>query len=72
MKRKIIILNSITFAYKARDYLYKNGIKAYVERIPASLRTQGCGYGVRVEGEVKKSVELLKSIGLEVKDVVLI
>lgn len=72
MKRNILVLNSITFAYKARDYLYKNGIKSYVERIPANLRIHGCGYGVRVDDNVKKAVELLEKIGLVIKDVITI
>ena len=46
-QRKMIMLNSVTYAYKARDYLFKKGIRVYVERVPANLRTTGCGYGVR-------------------------
>ncbi|MCI8406928.1 MAG: DUF3343 domain-containing protein [Oscillospiraceae bacterium] len=65
--RQMLVLNSITYAYKARDYLAQQGIRAYVERIPANLRTTGCGYGVRVNNDGEQIAQLLDQAGIRVK-----
>lgn len=68
--RQMLMLSSITYAYKARDYLYSQGIKVYVERIPAELRTSGCGYGVRVNGDAERIAQILERAHIRVKDII--
>lgn len=72
MKKYIIMLSSITYAYRARDILLENHIKCYVERIPHELRGNGCGYGVSVTGDAESARQLLISRGLRVKDIITI
>lgn len=68
-KSKILVVSSITYAYKARDLLFNAGIKCYIDRIPSHLRHSGCGYGVRVTGEIQQVMSLLQKAGIHVKDV---
>lgn len=67
--RKLIILSSITYAYRARDYLARHGIRAYVERIPEHLRKTGCGYGVRVNVRADEAAGLLRDAGIPVRSI---
>ncbi len=74
-KKQLIVLSSITYAYKARDFLYNKGIKCYVERIPANLRKSGCGYCIRLNGgtnsiDVNSVAKMLTEKGIRVKDVI--
>lgn len=69
-KRKMLVLNSITYAYKARDYLEKQGIRAYIERIPKELRISGCGYGIRVNNDAELIAEMLNGASIRVKDII--
>lgn len=66
---QIIVLNTITYAYKARDYLQTKGIKSEIERIPAHLRLTGCGYGVRVRGDGEQIARLLADAGIRVMQI---
>jgi ribosomal protein L20 len=66
---KMLMLNSITYAYRARDFLEKRNIRAYVERVPANLRSNGCGYGLRVERNAEQIAELLNENGISVKNI---
>lgn len=68
--RQMLVLNSITYAYKARDYLNSQGIRCYVERIPANLRTSGCGYGIRVNNDGELIAQILERAGIAVKYIV--
>lgn len=47
MGKPVILLSSVTYAMKGRDLLLRQGLRAYVERIPPS-NTSGCGYGLYV------------------------
>jgi hypothetical protein len=70
MEKQLIMVNSITYAYKARDILYNNGIKAYIERIPSNLRKSGCGYGIRINDNGYRAVQVLESNGIRVRDII--
>lgn len=71
MEKQIIMLNSITYAYKARDFLFAEGINAYIERVPAHLRNNGCGYGLRVSAyDIDKAVSLLQKASYRIKDII--
>lgn len=69
MGKQLIVLSSITYAYKARDYLEKKGIKSYIDRIPTNLRKTGCGYGLKVNDDPYKIAEILKNANFKVKDI---
>lgn len=70
MNRQLIMLNSITYAYKARDILYNYGIKAYIERIPSNMRHSGCGYGIRVNSDTYRAIQILEENQIRVKDII--
>lgn len=70
MGKQLIVLSSITYAYKARDYLEKIGITSYIDRIPKDLRNTGCGYGLKVRENSYKVAEILKEANFRVKGVV--
>ena len=67
--RKLLVLSSITFAYKARDYLARQGIRCYIERIPKQLRTSGCGYGIKVEGDAQQIAAQVNQANIRVKEI---
>lgn len=69
-KRQIVVVSSVTYAYKARDFLFNKGIKCYIERVPANLRTTGCGYGVRVNADGEAIAKMLNDAGIHVKDII--
>lgn len=66
----MLILDSITFAHKARDYLMKKGIQCYIERIPKHLHINGCGYGLRVDRDAGIIAEMLRDAGIRVKNII--
>ena len=70
MNKQMIMVSSITYAYKAKDFLFTKGIKAYIERVPANLRKTGCGYGVRVNGNASEIAQMLEAAGIKVRDII--
>ena len=70
MEKQLIMLTSITYAYKARDLLAKKGITAYIERTPEELKTRGCSYSVAVRQNVDEAVQLLEKAGIRVLGVI--
>ena len=62
-RKEMIMLRSVTYAYRARDILAKYGIRAYVERVPEDLRQDGCGYGVAVYTGAQKAAVLAVRAG---------
>lgn len=70
MGKYIIMLSSITYAYSARDILYRKGIKCYIERVPVNLRESGCGYGVAVNANPDAAVKILTDNGFRIRNVI--
>ena len=68
MNGKLLLLDSLTAAYRARDFLYRHGYSTTVERIPANLRKSGCSYGVHVFHHVEEAVVMLEKSGFHVRD----
>ncbi len=62
-KRKLIILSSITYAYRARDFLYKKGIQVTILKTPIEYSPRGCGYSI----EIKETIHTIEEIYLELK-----
>ena len=59
MSKPVILVSSVTYAMKSRDILMKQGIRAYVERVPPS-GTSGCGYGVYVPQGADQAEQILR------------
>lgn len=68
----MLMLRSVTHAYRARDILNKHGIRAYVERVPEDLRQDGCGYGVAVYTDPQNATDILQNEGLQVKRILIL
>lgn len=49
LEKEIIMLSSVTYAHKARDFLYRSGIRSRVIKTPSSLSSCGCGHSLEVE-----------------------
>ena len=65
MNKSLILVSSITYAMKARDILFRNGIKAYVERAQ-HREDAGCGYGVFVPSRTDEAQAILERAGIRV------
>lgn len=65
----MIMVSSITYAYKARDFLFNKGVRCYIERVPEHLRENGCGYGVRVQNDAEIIAQMLRDEGIKVRAV---
>lgn len=63
MKTALIVLKSMTEAGKARHHLEKFKIEAIVEKV--TLRTGGCGYGVRIKDDPDKVCRILGLVNIE-------
>ena len=70
MNKQLIMLTSITYAYKARDYLAKKGINAYIERTPEELKKKGCSYSLAINGDAQEVAALLTEAGINVLGVI--
>lgn len=70
MEKQLIMLTSITYAYKARDYLANKGISAYIERTPEELKKKGCSYSLAVRGDADEIAKMLQAVGITVLGVI--
>ena len=68
--RDIIVLTSITYAYKAQKLLEQAWIKSEVIRTPEGLSTKGCSYSLAIRGDTVRAEELLKQNGIRILKIV--
>ncbi len=66
MAKQLIMLRSITYAYKARDYLSRRGITAHIQRTPAAYSKCGCGYSVWTKQDPEMIQAMLGQVGIKV------
>lgn len=66
MDQQLIMVNSITYAIKSREILFQRHIRAYVERLPRTADTPGCGYGVYVPERTNEAERVLRGAGIPV------
>lgn len=59
MSKPVILVSSVTYAMKGRDLLFRQGIRAFVERIPPTAAS-GCGYGVYVPQGADEAERILR------------
>lgn len=67
---KIIMLQSITYATKARNTLFKSGIRADITKTPKSYSESGCGYSLVVPYKGDAAINLLNEKGFVILGVV--
>lgn len=65
MNKPLILVSSITYAMKARDILFHNGIKSYIERV-RHRENVGCGYGIYVPERTDEAEEILQKSGIRI------
>ena len=66
MGQQLIVVGSVTYAMKSRELLWNHGIKAYIERLPRTSDTPGCGYGVYVPQGTDDAEHILRLAGIHV------
>ena len=66
MGTHLILVSSITYAIKGRDLLRSQGYKAYIEKTPGKLDTNGCGYSIVVNDDPAKLMPLLTRADVKV------
>ena len=66
MKGYLITTGTVTYALKGRDILRKNGFKASVEKISSNENNLGCGYSIKVYGDIKNIEPLLRNNGVKI------
>jgi hypothetical protein len=60
MSGQYIIVSSITYAYKGKSILERKGIRAEVEKAPASISECGCHYAILIRGgSLERAVQIL-------------
>ncbi len=65
MNNYYITFRSITGAQRAVRVLEKAGVRAYMQRTPKSMVTEGCGYALRIRSDkAVTAMGLLRSSGL--------
>ena len=70
MNKQLIMLTSITYAYKEIDYLAKQGICAYIERTQEELKKKGCSYSLAIHGDAQEVAAVLTEAGIKVLGVI--
>lgn len=61
----IIMLGSITYAFKARDYLKSHGIASQIIKTPKELNSCGCGYSIKTDSYAE-AIKLLHNKGIKI------
>ena len=70
MARDIIVLTSITYAYKAQKLLEQAWIKREVIRTPEGLSDKRCSYSLAIRGDTVRAEELLRQNGIRILKIV--
>lgn len=66
MKGYLITTGTVTYALKGRDILRKKGFKADVEKISTNENNLGCGYSIKIYGDIKTAEQILRSNGVKI------
>ncbi len=69
MPSHIISTETITHAIKGRDLLRRSGYKAYIERRSSGLESKGCGYNIRVNGDILQITDILTGAGVKITEI---
>lgn len=55
----VIVLTSMTYAYKAQEILNRQGINNSLTRNAQTARIRGCGYGLKIDSNQSGYVQKL-------------
>ncbi len=66
MAQGILVLSSITYAYKAKKILEQAWIHSSVIRTPEGLSEKGCSYSLAVRDDPDRAAALLREQGIRV------
>ena len=67
MSRQYVVVSSITYAYKGKNILENKGIRASIERAPASISKCGCHYVIKVSNApLDRVVKLLNDAHVKI------
>ena len=61
-----IVLSSVTYAVKGQKLLSQYGITSSLTRAGNVRAVKGCGYGLRIYGDMRKAASLLKGEGIKI------
>lgn len=67
MDNYLISVGTITYAIKGRDLLRDLGFKANITRKTGASGAAGCGYSIRIEGDLDKAMDALIKAGIKVQ-----
>ena len=71
MQSCVIILSSITYVNKAKYLLAENNIKSYIVKLSASIRRQGCGYGLEItENYLTNAVAIIEKYRIKIVEII--
>ena len=69
-EKKIIAVNSVTYAMKGADLLAKNKIKRRVSKLSPDKTKRGCTYGILVNAsDIEDAVRILKLGGISYSEI---
>lgn len=63
MENRLIMLQNITLAVRAKNLLEKAGIRGYVQKTPKTGNKLNCGYSVYVPNDTDIAEKLLRKHG---------
>ncbi|MEM1483983.1 DUF3343 domain-containing protein [Oscillospiraceae bacterium PP1C4] len=68
--RPVLVVRSITNAMRGQKLLEQNGISAYVQRNTAPTVKQGCGYGLKISGDMMNAaIQILNQADIKVVEI---
>ena len=65
----VVVVRSITNAMKGQHELERYGISAYIERNRNPNSKQGCGYGLKIRGNLDLVLEILSAAGIPIAEI---
>lgn len=66
MKGYLITTGTVTYALKGKEILIKKGYKASVEKVSTRENNLGCGYSIKVFGDIKPIEQILRHSGVKI------
>ena len=66
MKGYLITAGTVTYALKGKEILIKKGYKASVEKVSTRENNLGCGYSIKVFGDIKPIEQILRNSGVKI------
>ena len=62
----MIMVSSVTYAIRGRDFLRQQGYEANIERSPGTMDRVGCGYSIVTNCNEEKARETLQSNNIKI------